>query len=56
MEALDGEVHSIVAQERRRVANHVASQASQLETTHYDEPPMAFTEKTSNLLSENGCP
>lgn len=56
MEALDGEVRSMVAQERRRVANHVVSQASQLETTHDGEPPMAFTEKDSNRLLEIGCP
>ncbi len=55
-EALDGKVHSIVVQEQRRVANHVKSQASQLEATHDGEPPMAFTETASNLLSEDGCP
>jgi len=56
MEALGGEVQGIVSQERQREASRGISQASQLKAKHYDEPPEAFTEKVSHLLSEDGCP
>jgi len=50
------EFHNATVREQRRIANHVASQASHVETTHYDEPPMAFAEEVTNLLVDNGCP
>jgi len=55
-EALDGEVRSIAAQELGRVASRRTSEASQPKTRHGDETTLAFTEKASHLLIEDGCP
>jgi len=50
------EFHNASVREQRRIANHVASQASHVETTYCKEPPKAFMERNSNRLREHGYP
>jgi hypothetical protein len=53
---LHSEVRSIVARELGRVASRRTSEALQPKTRHGDDPSLAFTEKVSHLLTEDGCP
>jgi hypothetical protein len=53
---MDSQVRIALAQDREPGDSHVTSKNSEPLTRHVDEPPQAFTKKSSERLIIDGCP